>query len=282
MRIGSLCTGYGGLDMATQSVLDGDLAFVADPDPGAVKILAHHHPRVPNLGDINAVDWSGVEPVDVLTAGFPCQDISNAGYRAGIGGGRSGVWANVVAAVGALRPRIVFFENVGALTVRGLDTVLGDLAEIGFDAEWASVRASDSGAPHRRERIFILGWPSSDPPSFGWREGRPESAGLVGRPDVAIGGGQDWGAYAAAIRRWERVAGRTAPVPTEPGRAGSPRLSPRFTEWLMGLPAGYVTGPELGLSRVQQLHALGNGVVPQQGECALRLLLDRTVATEAA
>lgn len=309
MRIGSLCTGYGGLDHAVQSVLGGALAFVADPDPGATAILAHHHPQVPNLGDIATVDWVAVPQADILTAGFPCQDISNAGRRAGIEGTRSGIWAHVVEAVGVLRPRFAVFENVSAITVRGLDTVLADLAEVGFDAEWSGVRASDVGAPHRRERWFCIAWPSdtahlgherarvarvgrsgpedsghpaTNSSGYGWVEGWPESAGLVGGPDVAVGGGPDWGDYEPAVRRWEHVTGRRAPVPTEPGRTGQPRLSPRFVEWLMGLQEGHVTAPEIGLTRNQQLRALGNGVVPQQGAAALRLLLGRATAGVAA
>lgn len=315
MRIGSLCSGYGGLDAAVQAVIPSDLAWVADPDPGAAKILTHHHPDVPNLGDITTVDWATVPAVDILTAGFPCQDISNAGKRAGIEGTRSGIWTHVVAAVGVLRPRFAVFENVGALVVRGLDTVLADLAEIGFDAEWSSVRASDAGAPHRRERIFILAWPADADPAHlghqragGARVGGPGSAhsghpvahadsagqprlqqgpqGVDGHPqpwdDAERRGPGDWGPYAGAIARWERATGRVAPVPTEPGRSGQPRLSPAFVEWLMGLPEGHVTDPAISLSRNQQLKALGNGVVPQQGAAALRLLLERASASVAA
>lgn len=330
MRLGSLCSGYGGLDVAVQAVIPSGLVWVADPDPGAAKILAHHHPDVPNLGDITAVDWSTVEPVDILTAGFPCQDISNAGKRAGIEGERSGIWAHVVEAVRVLRPGLVYLENVSALTSRGLDRVAADLAEVGFVGSWRCVRASDVGAPHRRDRIFILAWPSdtAGPRLEAGREGRTgggvdadaahlgherarvarvgwpgsahsghpaahtsgdrrkqrrtESAGEQRGSDVAFGGGPDWGPYGSAIARWERTTGRVAPVPTEPGRTGQPRLSPRFVEWLMGLPEGYVTGPEIGITRNQQLRALGNGVVPQQGALALRMLLEHASASVAA
>lgn len=375
MRIGSLCSGYGGLDQAVQAVLGGDLAWVADPDPGATNILAHHHPDVPNLGDITTIDWTSVETVDILTAGFPCQDISNAGKRAGIEGERSGIWTNVVEAVRVLRPGLVFLENVSALTSRGLDRVAADLAEVGFVGSWRCVRASDVGAPHRRERIFILAWPA-DPAGprlegarvlgraperrggpvadtdhaggdrggspgrepqrhaegsgaaaahadrgrvramphgepagpevdhdhdrvnapgrllewpaathakgDGRHEGRAQSAGIVGGSDAAVSSGPAWGSYAGAINRWERATGRHAPVPTEPGRTGQPRLSPAFVEWLMGLSAGHVTAPEIGLTRNQQLKALGNGVVPQQGAAALRILLERATADVAA
>ncbi|MFF1795330.1 DNA cytosine methyltransferase, partial [Kitasatospora sp. NPDC058263] len=186
--IGSLCTGYGGLDMAVQQVLGGELAWVADPDPGAAAILAHHHPHVPNVGDITAVNWSTVAPVNVLTAGFPCQSVSLAGKGAGlVPGAASGLWVEVARAVRELNPSLVVIENVQGLlsakadrgpagvgpgpqdldeatgrplALRALGAVLGDLAGLGFDAEWTSVRASDVGAAHQRTRVFVLAWPS--------------------------------------------------------------------------------------------------------------------------
>lgn len=162
--IGSVCTGYGGLDLGVLAALGGGrLAWVADPEPAATAVLAARFPGVPNLGDITTVDWSAVEPVDVLTAGFPCQDISTAGLGAGITEGtRSGLWFTVIDAVRVLRPALVVVENVAALRSRrgGLGVVLGGLATLGYDARWRSIRASDIGAPHRRERIFILAHPA--------------------------------------------------------------------------------------------------------------------------
>lgn len=106
-------------------------------------------------------------------------------------------------------------------------------------------------------------------------EGRAEHARLEGRPDALVGGAStDWGIYAPAIGRWESVMGRRAPSPTEPtGRDGNQRLSPRFTEWMMGLPDGWVTDPAIGISRNDQLKACGNGVVPQQAAAALSDML---------
>lgn len=161
--VGSLCTGAGGLDLGVLAALGGGrLAWCADPDPHIRTVLAARLPGVPNLGDITRIDWTQVEPVDVLTAGFPCQDISAAGHRAGIEKGtRSGLWTHIVAAVRHLRPALVVVENVAALRWKrgGLHRVLGDLATLGFDALWRSVRAADIGAPHRRERVFLLAWP---------------------------------------------------------------------------------------------------------------------------
>lgn len=160
-RVGSLCSGYGGLDLAVELVLGGRLAWYAETDRHAQTVLARHWPGLPNLGDIRAVDWTRVPPIDILTAGFPCQDISNAGKRAGIGGQHSSVWKHVADAVGVLRPRLVFVENVAAILRRGLDVVHADLAQIGYDTSWTCVRASDIGAAHRRDRLFLLATPAT-------------------------------------------------------------------------------------------------------------------------
>lgn len=159
-RIGSLCTGYGGLDLAVEAVLGGRLCWYAETDRHAQTVLKERWPGVVNLGDIREIDWTGVEPVDVLTAGFPCQDISNAGKRAGIKGKQSILWKVVAEAVRALQPGLVYVENVAALRSRGLDAVLGDLAQVGYDARWVCVRASDVGAAHRRDRLFLLAAPA--------------------------------------------------------------------------------------------------------------------------
>ncbi|WP_433458376.1 DNA cytosine methyltransferase [Micromonospora sp. CA-248212] len=159
-RIGSLCTGYGGLDMAVELVLGGQLTWYAETDRHAASVCAHHWPGIPNLGDIRTVDWTRVKPVDVLTAGFPCQDISNAGRRAGITGEHSSLWRFVADAVRVLRPPVVFVENVAALLQRGFDVVEADLAAIGYDTSWLCLRASDIGAAHRRDRLFLLATPT--------------------------------------------------------------------------------------------------------------------------
>lgn len=114
-------------------------------------------PQAPIWSDLRTFDagaWRGA--VDLVCAGFPCQDISSAGKRAGIHGKRSGLWFEVARVIRDVGPRIVFLENVDALVVRGLDVVLGTLAEMGFDAEWGVFSAAETGAPHLRERCFIL------------------------------------------------------------------------------------------------------------------------------
>ena len=377
---GSLFSGYGGIDIAVAEVFGARTAWVSDIDPGPCKVLGHRFPGVPNLGDITKIDWADVDPVDILSGGSPCQDLSAAGRRAGMTEGtRSNLWVQMREAIATLRPKLVVWENVmGALSaratselesdsgcvgggadgpvLRALGRVLGDLAEIGFDAEWATIRASDVGAPHGRARVFLLAWPSGSSPhslcggSGGWAS-EPEQAGgddaTVGSDQGGDGGGSDpvalrptprvssgngvsarelregnpkvrletsvallptpkagdadfglprtsgrppersthlatrlhytdFGSYAPAIERWERATGRPAPDPTKPSpKTGKPQLSPLLVEWMMGLPNGWFTSPEIGLTRVQALKIGGNGVVPQQAEFAIRGLMGR-------
>lgn len=200
MRVGALFAGVGGVELGLSGVLDTELAWVSEWEPpsrstprptqAAAHVLAHHWPNVPNLGDVTAIDWSMVEPVDIITGGTPCQDLSNAGKRAGmVVGTRSGLWASMREAIAVLHPSLVLWENVrGALSarasseverepgrlgngqrrpaLRALGRVLGDLASLGYDAAWVGLRAADVGAPHGRFRVFVLGWPAGRAPAL--------------------------------------------------------------------------------------------------------------------
>lgn len=347
--VGSLFTGYGGLDMGVMTALDSSarIAWTSDVEPGPCKLAAVRWPDTPNLGDITRVDWDAVEPVDIICGGSPCQDLSVAGKRAGMAPGtRSGLWESMFAAIKTIRPRLVVWENVqGALsarsnssveprpgmlgneparpTVRAAGRVVGDLATIGYDACWRVVRAADAGAPHRRARLFVIGYPHGEPwdlrratgtseAARGWPLSHPARSGLGNAQHVAgtllptpqatnashssAGYGPnlheiatradltEFGPYAEAIARWEKVTGRASPPPSTPSRrpGGKPQLSTRFVEWLMGLPDGHVTGTDLALPREQQLRLLGNGVVPQQAALAVRTLTETALRYGAA
>ena len=178
--IGSLFSGFLGLDRAVERAFNAETVWVSDIDKGACKVLAHRAPHCPNLGDITAVDWHKVQPVDIITGGSPCQDISTAGRLAGMTEGtRSNLWVEMREAIRILKPAYVVWENVrGAYStaahsalelgprrvggkhrgpaLRALGRVLGDLAALGFDAEWHGLRASDVGAPHGRFRVFVV------------------------------------------------------------------------------------------------------------------------------
>jgi DNA (cytosine-5)-methyltransferase 1 len=156
MRIGSLFTGYGGLDLA----IGGDLQWYAEIEPAATQVLSKHYPDVPNLGDITKVNWSDLPPIDVLTGGYPCQPFSNAGLRKGKNDERH-LWPYVKDAICTIRPQYAMLENVAGHITLGFADVLSDLASIGYDAQWGTYRASNIGAPHQRKRLFILAYPSS-------------------------------------------------------------------------------------------------------------------------
>jgi len=127
-------------------------------DPYCQEVLAKHWPEVKRYGDIKECGAANLDPVDLICGGFPCQDISYAGKGAGIEGKRSGLWKEFYRIICELRPRFVLVENVPALLGRGLDVVLGDLASCGYDAEWESLPAAAFGAPHRRDRIFVVAY----------------------------------------------------------------------------------------------------------------------------
>jgi DNA (cytosine-5)-methyltransferase 1 len=369
LTMGELFMGYGGLGLGVQDALadEVDLAWCAEIDPAAVKVIRHRFPRLRNHGDVTAVDWTRVQPVDVLTGGSPCQDLSDAGRRAGMSPGtRSNLWVAMREAVAVLRPKLVVWENVrgaygapadssleqcpgcvgdpgtGGPVLRALGRVLGDLADLGYVGGWAGVRACDVGAPHPRFRVFVAAHPrglrfpggrllapgqtpgdraQAQAPRRGDEslklfptpqvqderhsasnaqhridQGRQiqlsHAVALLPTPTTRDYKGQnqrrdvsclpgavlapDWGQYAPAIERWEDLT-RTAPLPTYSTPKGNLALAPEFTEWLMGLPAGFVTGVP-GLSRADQLRILGNGVVPQQAAHAVSMLLRQAPA----
>lgn len=142
-----------------------------------VSVLRKHWPGTPIHGDITTLSietllWHGVEP-DVVCGGFPCQDLSVAGRGVGLSGSRSGLWFEMLRVIDETKPKYAIIENVSALRGRGLDVVLGGLAAIGYDAEWHCIPAAAVGAPHRRDRIWILAYPAS--------ERREAGTGLQGR-----------------------------------------------------------------------------------------------------
>lgn len=243
--------------------------------------------------------------------------VNQAGKRKGLHDERY-LWPEVRRAIRHLRPRYVFLENVQRHLVMGFDTVLGEISQEGYHACWTLLRASDIGAPHRRERLFILAWTPNTPslgpqchherprgdsacgkeqrqPSGsggGEASSNPNSIGLAphrqqGRREPQVTGNHNdlnvfsphyWGEYETAIRQWEQITGHPAPCPVEPNRNGRPRLNAQFSEWMMGLPPGHVTGVDI--SRKGQLQAIGNGVIPLQAAHALTQLLDMKQQTE--
>jgi DNA (cytosine-5)-methyltransferase 1 len=193
-------------------------------------------PHFPIWDDVQTFDgkpWRGI--VDVVSGGFPCQDISAAGRGAGIDGERSGMWKEMARIIGEVRPRYAFVENSQMLTTRGLGVVLADLASMGFDAEWGVLSAADVGAPHLRERIWIVA--------------NSKSARLQARKHTTQSPRQTLG-----IESWGGIRGRNR-LKEDAGR-------------FCGINNGVA-------ARVDRLKAIGNGQVPLCAATAFRLLKER-------
>ena len=157
LTFGSLFAGIGGFDLGFERA--GMICkWQLEIDDYATKVLTKHWPNVHRERDIRECGQHNLQRVDVICGGFPCQDISYAGLGAGLDGERSGLFFEALRVVRELQPRAIVLENVAALLTRGLDRVLGTLAEIGFDAEWHCIPAAAVGAPHIRDRVFVLAY----------------------------------------------------------------------------------------------------------------------------
>lgn len=163
IKIGSLFAGIGGFELGLERAIPGaQTIWQVEQEPFCQSILKKHWPHAQIFDDVCAVGAHNLPPVDILCGGFPCQDISNAGKMEGLNGKKSGLWFEMRRIISELRPQIVIMENVPAITLRGLSRVLGDLSEIGYDAEWCIISAADFGAPHLRKRWFCVAYTNGD------------------------------------------------------------------------------------------------------------------------
>lgn len=240
LTVGSLFSGIGGFDLGLERA-GFIIKWKVEIDAFATKVLERHWPHVTRYTDIRSVDWSHVEPVDLVCGGFPCQDLSFAGHRAGIDGERSGLWSEYVRCIRALRPQFILVENVpGLLTNAYMGRVLGDLAESGYDAEWTVLSAACFGAPQLRERVWVLAYPNSH---------RLET---------------DANEEVLRLSSIERETKRYL------GSMG------RSDEWTQARPLGArPMGVGNGIPEdVDRLKCLGNAIVPQIAEALGRMILD--------
>ena len=165
LTFGSLFAGIGGFDLGFERA-GMKCKWQVEIDEYARRVLEKHWPDVPRYEDIKTI--TELPYVDVVCGGFPCQDISVAGKGKGIiEGKRSSLWFEMLRIIRLVGPKYVVVENVPALYQRGLDVVLKGLAESGYDAEWNCLRASDVGAPHRRERMFIIAYANGERCNYG-------------------------------------------------------------------------------------------------------------------
>jgi DNA (cytosine-5)-methyltransferase 1 len=304
MNVLDLFSGIGGFSLGLERAGMRTVAF-CEIDPYCRDVLAKHWPAAELHADVTQRGFVEGE-ADVITAGFPCQDISYAGEGAGLAGARSGLYRHVIRALRLVRPRFAVLENVSALLSRGLDTVLGDMAEVGYDAEWHCIPASAVGAPHRRDRIWII----ADAGSEQHESSRPPFSGALAEElsraypdadsqghDANAGFGSDTSAAGETEgqedqRQWVRDAvGRVCPPMADassaglqgPGHVGSeaggwsPAGQSLFSrpsdgrQWLVEPNVGRVAH---GVpARVDRLRSLGNSVVPQIPEIIGRAIM---------
>ena len=289
LTFGSLFAGIGGFDLGFERA-GFKCRWQVEIDNYATKILEKHWPKVHRQRDIRECNASNLERVDCIIGGFPCQDISYAGRGAGLDGERSGLFFEAIRLVRELQPRAIVLENVAALITRGLDRVLGTLAEIGYDAEWHCIPAAAVGAPHIRDRVFVLAYSKS--------ERRRETGQCCKRQAKRLGVGSevladtkinrrrkrepDHGGGSEGIgkgqehrlgRSGENVADSQS-LYAQGFQNGSREVEPWRGSWWAVEPAvGRVAN---GIpARVDRLRCLGNAIVPQVAEVVARMALDR-------
>jgi DNA (cytosine-5)-methyltransferase 1 len=256
MQVLDLFSGIGGFSLGLERAGMSTVAF-CEVDKKAQLVLKKHWPSIPIFDDVKTLNKEKLNErsitVDVICGGFPCQDLSVAGTGKGLEGSRSGLWFEYGRIISELRPRYVIVENVSALLNRGLDQVLGQLAQIGYDAEWHCIPASAVGAPHRRDRIWIVAYPTSV--RFkGLHYGYSETENV------------NSSSTHTNFQRLERQR-------TISSRIGSELCDTRNNSW-------WEVEPDVGRvahgvsNRVDRLKQLGNSIVPQIAEIIGRAIMD--------
>lgn len=288
MRIGSLFSGIGGLELGLEMAGVGETIWQVERDAFCRAVLAHHWPDAERFDDVCAVG-ANLAPVDLICGGFPCQDVSSAGKGAGLAGERSGLWSQFARVVGEIRPSWVVVENVASGAGRWLDAVVRELEKLGYACLPVPVSARDVGAPHIRARVFVVAHadgvrelqPSRGEPD---ERGRPPNGAASDAHGDQLRDDEqrDQGRCDAVRNEGEAIAGndgapRDAADAHDPGREGpgaeahaSRRGSsagpwgspePGVVPLVHGLPGGLA-----GRKRRARIRALGNSVVPQCAE----------------
>lgn len=240
MNVGSLFSGIGGIELGFERA-GFKTAWFIEVDKFCQKILRKNFPKVPIYSDIRKINWKELPKVDILTGGFPCQDISIAGKNKGIKGKRSGLWGYYIQAIRDIQPRYAIIENVAILAKRGLNTILRDLAKAGYDAEWYCFTASEFGAPHKRERLFIIAYPNKI----------RRNNSIYFEQDHEISSNQEWNTQ-KDWETWRDLAFRTS-------------KNIRTSKWKDN--HARVCGMDNGIPNwMDRIGSLGNSVVPQIAE----------------
>ena len=201
LRVLDLFSGVGSLSLGLERTGGFTTVAFCENAPYPSRVLANRFPSIPNLGDITSATFPAA---DVIVGGPPCQDLSNAGKRAGLAGSRSGLFWQAIRSVRLVRPRFVILENVAALHNRGLGDILGALAALGYDTETHCIPASYAGAPHNRDRTWIV---AHSERGERWQEPYRRALGRMGRVQQSVPWDRDW---QSALREFRRMDDGTA------------------------------------------------------------------------
>jgi DNA (cytosine-5)-methyltransferase 1 len=270
LNVLDLFSGIGGFSLGLERTGGFRTVAFCEIDPYCRAVLRKHWPDVPRFDDIRKLNrhqliWAAIEQPDVICGGFPCQDISIAWNGPGIAGARSGLWGHYARLSGELRPRYVIVENVAALLARGLGRVLGDLAALGYDAEWHCIPASAVGAPHERDRLWLVAYPNL-------RQRQRPLRPVQARGDASSSGSEDVAhSYGLGCHEMEQ--------PEHGGTAVQGPILTALYASLAGGRQGWEAEPDVGRvadgvpARVDRIKSLGNAVVPQIPELIGRAIL---------
>ena len=289
LKILDLFSGIGGFSLGLERTGNFETAAFCEIDKAAQKVLKKHWPTVPIFEDVStltAKDLNGT--IDVICGGFPCQDISLAGKGAGLEGARSGLWFEFHRLIQEIKPKFVIIENVSALRSRGLDQVLRGLSEIGYDAEWHCIPASAVGAKHKRDRIWVIAYPSEqrcDKRGCDWKERHL----LHNQYWNASKGEPEWDRRECGTCKTRETDARRlladtniirAQVSLEGEHPSQQVLRGSSEAWRASVGEFWSTEPGVGRvadgvpKRVDRLKQLGNAVVPQIPELIGRSLIN--------
>ena len=270
ITFGSLFAGIGGIDLGFERA-GMACKWQVEIDPYAQRVLAKHWPDVRRHDDVKTWPQPDTERVDVIAGGFPCQDISYAGKGAGLAGERSGLFYEVARIVREMGPRVVVLENVAALLTRGMGDVLGTLASLGYDAEWHCIPAAAVGAPHIRDRVFVVSYSQGKR----FREGRTRrTSGFGSREKDSANVADAESGDAIDPKRCGKRSG------TSGAEIGSGLLSkPGRCDWWSTEPAVRRVADGIP-NRVDRLRGLGNAVVPQVAEFFGRMVVNALEESE--
>jgi len=271
-RVGSLFSGIGGFDLGAERA-GHSIVWQVENDPYCRKVLAKHWPNVPCYGDVHDVGAHNLEEVDVCIGGFPCQPVSVAGKQRAQDDERW-LWPEFARIIRELRPRYAIMENVPGLLIRGMGDVLGDLAVLGYDAEWGIISAASVGAPHLRKRIFIVANANGNE-QWSWQRSQQSSGDTPGKcisdcgdvaHDVSDSEGSAYGGNIGC-----GVGGREDKDISE-GRQIRGNATDSGGQWAAEPNVRRVAH---GISaRVDRLRSLGNAIVPQVAEHLFRRIME--------